>query len=255
MHHKLRLPPPEGSIGKHFKDFRVYKKDNYGHNSDMKHHYYFCKKFGFTLAEVLITLGIIGVVAALTLTNLITNYQKRVTINRLKTAYSIFAQAVNESVQDNGSIADWEYSYTDMAPKYIFPYVETIGTEKSYALKIPSGKAKFIHWGGWTTGKIYQMKNGMTYSLIFDHGGLYLTVDINGKAKPNRMGKDGFTFVLSPKKNKLILAGSDKSRDEIISYRNSGCSLDDIGNSYYKGQYCGALIMIDDWQIKDYYPW
>ena len=38
-------------------------------------------KFGFTLAEVLITLGIIGVVAALTLPSLVTNYQKQVTVN------------------------------------------------------------------------------------------------------------------------------------------------------------------------------
>ena len=35
-------------------------------------------KFGFTLAEVLITLGIIGVVAALTLPSLVTNYQKQI---------------------------------------------------------------------------------------------------------------------------------------------------------------------------------
>ena len=41
-------------------------------------------KFGFTLAEVLITLGIIGVVAALTLPSLVTNYQKQVTVNKLK---------------------------------------------------------------------------------------------------------------------------------------------------------------------------
>ncbi len=34
---------------------------------------------GFTLAEVLITLGIIGVVAAITIPSLITNYQKTVT--------------------------------------------------------------------------------------------------------------------------------------------------------------------------------
>ena len=36
-------------------------------------------KKGFTLAEVLITLGIIGVVAALTLPSLITNYRKKQT--------------------------------------------------------------------------------------------------------------------------------------------------------------------------------
>ncbi len=41
-------------------------------------------KFGFTLAEVLITVGIIGVVSAITIPMLVTNYQKRLTITRLK---------------------------------------------------------------------------------------------------------------------------------------------------------------------------
>lgn len=43
---------------------------------------------GFTLAEVLITLGIIGVVAAMTLPTLISNYQKSVALNRLKQTYA-----------------------------------------------------------------------------------------------------------------------------------------------------------------------
>ena len=51
-------------------------------------------KAAFTLAEVLITLGIIGIVAALTMPALIANYQKQVTLNGLKKAYSQLAQAV-----------------------------------------------------------------------------------------------------------------------------------------------------------------
>lgn len=42
----------------------------------MHHHFY--KKNGFTLAEVLITLGIIGVVAALTMPTLIANIQQEI---------------------------------------------------------------------------------------------------------------------------------------------------------------------------------
>lgn len=47
---------------------------------------------GFTLAEVLITLGIIGVVAALTIPALIKKYQEIVTIEKLKKVYTTMAQ-------------------------------------------------------------------------------------------------------------------------------------------------------------------
>ena len=46
-------------------------------------------KKGFTLAEVLITLGIIGVVAALTLPSLIQNYKEKATVTAVKESYSI----------------------------------------------------------------------------------------------------------------------------------------------------------------------
>ena len=49
------------------------------------------RKAAFTLAEVLITLGVIGVVAALTLPAFINNYEKHVTLTRLKYSYNIFS--------------------------------------------------------------------------------------------------------------------------------------------------------------------
>lgn len=48
-------------------------------------------KKAFTLAEVLITLGIIGVVASMTMPSLISKYQERVFVERLKQTYSIFS--------------------------------------------------------------------------------------------------------------------------------------------------------------------
>ena len=53
------------------------------------------EKFAFTLAEVLITLGIIGIVSAMTIPTLINNYQKKVTVTRLQQTYSMLNQALN----------------------------------------------------------------------------------------------------------------------------------------------------------------
>ncbi len=60
----------------------------------------------FTLAEVLITLGIIGVVAALTLPSLIQNYKNKELITRTKRTYSNIQNAVLAAQQDNGNIGD-----------------------------------------------------------------------------------------------------------------------------------------------------
>ena len=71
---------------------------------------YFKHWYGaFTLAEVLITLGIIGVVAAMTMPALIANYNNHITEVRLKKFYSIFNQAIQQSVAENGDTSTWDY--------------------------------------------------------------------------------------------------------------------------------------------------
>lgn len=52
------------------------------------------EKNSFTLAEVLITLGIIGIVAAMTLPTLIQNHNKKVVETRLMKFYSTMNQAI-----------------------------------------------------------------------------------------------------------------------------------------------------------------
>lgn len=72
------------------------------------------KRQAFTLAEVLITLGIIGVVAAITMPSLIGNYQKVVLKNQFKKSYAVMANAIKKAE------ADLEYSpqcfYWDQSP-------------------------------------------------------------------------------------------------------------------------------------------
>ena len=65
-------------------------------------HLGYLKKCAFTLAEVLITLGIIGVVAAITIPSLVTNYQKHVVETKLAKFNSTMNQAMRLSMVDNG---------------------------------------------------------------------------------------------------------------------------------------------------------
>ncbi|MDR1327472.1 MAG: prepilin-type N-terminal cleavage/methylation domain-containing protein [Heliobacteriaceae bacterium] len=65
------------------------------------------KKDGFTLAEVLITLGIIGVVAALTMPALIQKYKEKVTVSQLKKAYATISNAYILALQEHGEFETW----------------------------------------------------------------------------------------------------------------------------------------------------
>ncbi len=60
------------------------------------------RRAAFTLAEVLITLGIIGVVAALTMPALVAKYQEMVLKNQFKHAYSLVSQAIKQVEVNNG---------------------------------------------------------------------------------------------------------------------------------------------------------
>lgn len=61
----------------------------------------------FTLAEVLITLGIIGVVAAIILPVIVNKINEKSTITALKKVQSTLSSAYALAVQDNGTVDSW----------------------------------------------------------------------------------------------------------------------------------------------------
>lgn len=235
---------------------------------------------GFTLAEVLITLGIIGIVAALTLPILVGKYQKNITVERLKQTYNILQQAVVASQAQYGDIINWDVSVgfdkdsenptmgveyaKAFADKYFIPHLKLAHPPVLAQLKslgYPNYKVKSgAIYIGYTVNKyIAELPNGVT--LFFDYNGNsslntytlpIIFVDINGKQGPNIVGRDFFLFqfeLTSSKKLALIGASSkrDRLRDLCLDKAADGKGFGSI--------YCGTLIFVDGWQIKDDYPW
>ena len=66
-----------------------------------------CKRCAFTLAEVLITLGIIGVVAAMTMPSLIANHREKQIVAQLKKTYSVLQQAFLQAEVKHGEAKYW----------------------------------------------------------------------------------------------------------------------------------------------------
>ena len=160
-------------------------------------------KKGFTLAEVLITLGVIGVVASITLPTLIKEYNKHVWVSALKENYSLLNQGFKKMIADDGveyiadtevwrSMGEWKpwlrgcdssnissgncKDFFDQLKKYFKityigigsdNYIGSNGTtEMGYKYKYRNSSKEFVD-----TGKIIYLSNGaMIWGYNFDIG-------------------------------------------------------------------------------------
>jgi prepilin-type N-terminal cleavage/methylation domain-containing protein len=185
-------------------------------------------KPGFTLAEVLITLAIIGVVAALTIPTVIRNYQERQTVSALKKFYSQISQAFKMAEFENGSIDTWDWgdhngdaSAAKNVLAIIKPYLKitqdcseggdcfaekyTTMTGHNWSMgnninstaqyvraRLVDGMSFWIFARGSSCTSNLAVANSASKHLkeVCGHAG----VDLNGNKKPNMLGKDTFYF-------------------------------------------------------------
>ena len=263
MEKKLRdCPPPENFGIENFLGNFIYKKQYFCYNIDMIHH----RKKAFTLAETLITLGIIGIVAALTLPTIITKYQKKETAKRLQQAYNLLQQTANLAQVEYGDMETWDcfekgsMSAEQFANKYIIPFFKDTNINRYGSWIIAGYKRPPKQMNGADTSAAqyyFQTSQGYIYSTFAydssDRRIFLVYIDINGTKGKNISGRDIFvaTYGYSSKKDyfyKLHMYNfSQSDRDTILRE-----SCNKTGGN---GAYCGALIEMDGWEIKDSYPW
>ena len=184
------------------------------------------KRNAFTLAEVLITLGIIGIVAAMTLPVITASIKESIAINQLKTTYSLLSKAVLKTISDNGTLDTWsddsveyleqefnkalkvihkcEGSYSShlscidekASGMYLYSsniFVLSNGASYQVRLRNPNGKATTSSGGKYCSASLKKVRQtpGVTAHYYYC---AQLIVDINGKRKPNKAGEDIFDF-------------------------------------------------------------
>ncbi len=81
----------------------------------------------FTLAEVLITLGIIGIIAAMTLPALLNKAEKIILKNQFKKSYSTLSQALTKSEVEYGATPDCYYAIVENSSTSSFDYKDSSG--------------------------------------------------------------------------------------------------------------------------------
>ena len=194
------------------------------------------KKCAFTLAEVLITLGIIGVVAVVTLPTLIKNYQKQVLVNQLKKSYSTLSQGIKKMMADElvstyGETSFFNTCQSDlekcesMFNKYFkannyeyesgrsYPYLLCYSNEYCVKSNLSSNNV-YGHKFYLSDGSIVYVNNE---SFI---GATRFIVDVNGEKNPNIFGRDIFIFLAFANKNGELEA-QDSTFTEYIKTCNS----------------------------------
>jgi type II secretory pathway pseudopilin PulG len=230
------------------------------------------KKLAFTLAEVLIVVGIIGIIAEITIPTLINDIQKNVSMSVLKEDYSMINQVLTQAASESGgdfaelfayastpTTDSYESIVTNFVTKNIIPYVKmsrNCGYTTAFACK---GDLEY-YLNGSAASDAYMYKyiiflnNGSSLAFIPDNylgywTSIIINVDTNGNKKPNTYGKDLFQMRFSGTSKKILFFGSGNTRADLLGSSTNGC------NKSSAGMYCGALIMQDGWQVADDYPW
>ena len=209
-------------------------------------------KKAFTLAEVLITLGIIGVIASTILNIMINNYRKTHTVNRLKETYNKLSQAFNLAIIEHDAPSNWMYDDSNLdlfVEKYLAPYLKIIAKS--------SVAPDHYYASGNKIGFIYQRRthyylaNGVELT-IFPYADTHylMIIDLNGTKGPNKMGID--CFLLQFSKNITAVSVSKLFTMNGIFSGLSRIKLNCNKNS--EGTHCGAWIMLEGWKIPEGYP-
>lgn len=221
----------------------------------------FKRNSGFTLAEVLITLAVIGVVAALTIPSVIKNYNNTQTLTQLKKTFSGLKRVHEQILFENGGNDPYfdlgTYDATNIG-KYCD---ENWATKLKSVKKCSSATAcgyksdtPYVLAGtsnapaGFAIGEYdcgYVLGDGTVFNLRY--GDSNIVIDLNGLKGPNKLGRDVFLFSLTKINNRptLIARAADVNCGSIMGL------CDPNSNAQHNGLYCAARIMkCDGWEIK-----
>ena len=175
---------------------------------------------GFTLAEVLVTLGIIGVVSAMTVPSLMQNHQRKTYVTQLHKVYNEFSQAFLRYQNDKNALDLNEAGLTslDNIESFMSDYFNLLQNCTPDDTPCISDSYKNIngvalstcnYWGASCGSPCYSLASGAgicierlgQHSVTVDGKNIpygHITIDINGTKGPNIAGRDLFFVTYYP---------------------------------------------------------
>ncbi len=223
------------------------------------------KYIGFTLAEVLITLGIIGIVASLTIPMLIQDYRNNVAETRLKKFYSTMNQAIALSINDNGDVETWDYFNYEIRDKdentinrtydidksfqkYLAPYLKIVDKKETTV----DGEKRILYF--FEDGSAFMYARHENRDLIF-----FPKNPENCIKQKNSTGVCSFNFEFYPLENQfcwkyMYNKGMEATMFNWNGNKNMLYNDTDRGCRNGNGIYCTAIIYLNNWKIPKDYP-
>lgn len=218
---------------------------------------------GFTLAEVLITIGIIGVVSALTIPNLITNYKAKQLRSQFLKSYSLVQQAFKQMEADDVSLNPQDYVPPEHEQFYLtfmkyFNGAMTCGTNAHgkntpcYDSSLSTTADGYKSYDG--SVKIYDILDDGQFvlpdgtNIMLENSRrpyILVSVDLNGYGNPpNRLGYDLFTFEFSDGELKTM-------GDKGTSFTDERKYCNKNSNESYNGITCAHLAKTNSDYFKE----
>ena len=194
--------------------------------------YYKSANYAFTLAEVLITIGVIGIVAAIAIPSLINHYNDKVLETRYKKTKSILINGyklmmAKDQLFDISQLefmSDFENKAAE-AHKEVFKILSDTNSgldaetlPKDYTIEDNDSPSEF-NWED--VSYAFQTTDGMLYGIEQGEelNNLYIYADVNGASSPNTVEKDLYKFSIS---GNGLLADVSGELKEVAS-----CTLED----------------------------
>ena len=207
----------------------------------------------------MITLGIIGVVAALTIPSLIAKHQKKVYVTQFKKVYNTVTNAFKlmqaETGTDNLSDNDFitaltvgsssnEAEVTRLAKKYF-----NIAQDVKYIAQSSAPEYRYLFYSNGTAivqpyGYLLKTADGadIYFNPVSSSGYVYIDIDVNGSNRaPNTVGRDYFNIYFSPQGKQSF---SWSSNNTIISFCGGGSTH--VGEP----EACAERIVMDGWEMN-----
>ncbi len=213
------------------------------------------KEKAFTLAEVLITLGIIGVVAAMTIPNTIAQYKNKVYATQLKKFCSEFSQAIT-SYQNQTGASDLTAAglvSQNALDDFVINQFRIVKTCTNGILPCFANNYKTIKGGsvGIYQGKSYVLYNGSSIRPLYTPAGnklINIMVDTNGKKGPNQLGKDLF-FIGLYKNSKMDDYYDTTATAPLTVEQRESRFPECTSNTHSGGWGCFGKVLNDNWEI------